>query len=104
MIIRGFHYSSKAWYAKANEQEGVVDSIMVGYYDTDGGTAGEFEIIWSRLAGKLVYIVKSYSDSLNALTGFSDVLATAKDGMTADEFVTHLKECHVEDLTEYKRG
>lgn len=43
--IRGYHRSSKAWYAKANYKDRV--SISFGMYHPDGGTSGEMQIEWN---------------------------------------------------------
>ena len=74
-MVRGFYWLSKAWYAKPiMENQGVYDELMIGYYapDGDGGTTGEFAIVWELLGGKPVPQLRIFDDAWRLLAEWPD--------------------------------
>lgn len=103
-IIRGFHHFNEAHYSK-NVQlyDGASDEIMVGLYDTDGGTTGEFAIIWVNVSGRELPQLQAFSDSWKALGEFKDLLTameTAEEYITPEKFCKLLVSLGVVDLTD----
>ena len=100
--VRGFIWSSKAWYSP-----GVVDGpeVTFGMYEPGQGTSGEMVMRWHNL-GSMVPRLEVFCDAWDALQQFQDVLVElAKhdaENITDEEFVTILKTCGVQDLTEYE--
>lgn len=103
--IRGFHHLSKAWYGSAAMVDGVVDEIVVGIYDKDGGTIGEFNIEWEEDCMVPKFVI--WTDALPALAEFSDFmkLMAAHNGafISAKKVCKILESCNIKDLTEVER-
>ena len=103
-IIRGFHHFNEAYYAKnVRLPEGVSDEIMVGLYDTDGGTTGEFAIRWVNVSGREVPQLQAFSDSWKALGEFKDLLTVMENiegYVTPEKFCKLLVSLGVVDLTD----
>jgi hypothetical protein len=73
--FRGFIQVSKAWYGTGIiEDDGLLDSITMGFYDAQGGTTGEFTIDWIKLSGEWTPELKVFEDAFDALYEFSDIL------------------------------
>lgn len=109
--VRGFSRLSKAWYGSTvSKVEGVdfVDTITIGMYDPEGGTSGEFQVRWGKLAGDIIPRLQCYDAGWSALLQFQDMLdwmaSVDDDNVTPDQFADKLRELGVEDLTKTKRG
>jgi len=105
-MIRGFFWTSKAWYAESALRD-TNTSITFGLYDPkDGGTSGEMSMVWVDLSDYgITPRLEAFSDSWKVLKSFGDVLfhlakIDGKD-ITEDEFVEILKSCGFRDLTPY---
>jgi hypothetical protein len=101
--IRGFCWSSRAWYA---ERVGIkLPEVNFGLYYRHDGTTGEMSIKWEELDGELVPCLCVFSDAWKALADFKDLLdelANVDNKNISDaEFVEILKKCGFEDLTSY---
>lgn len=102
-IIRGFHHFCEAVYAKTVPlRDGLTDEIMIGLYDTDGGTTGEFAICWLDVGGRSTPQLRAFADSWRALGEFKDLLTamqTAGTYITPERFCQLLKSLDITDLT-----
>lgn len=101
---RGFTQLSRAWYGPANlVNSKYVDKMNIGFYCEDGGTTGEFTIVWERLAGKIIPRLMAYDDGWNALFNFGDMLESMADidgeNVSPDEFCKLLVAIGIEDMT-----
>jgi hypothetical protein len=106
--VRGFVQTSKAWYAKTSlTSPNIAESIMIGFYSPEGGTSGEFEVVWERLCSKFTPRLKAFDDGWSALFGFGDLLEAMAgiDGqdVSPDEFVVILESLSIENMTETER-
>jgi hypothetical protein len=101
---RGFSWSNRAWYADANRLK--YGMVHFGIYHTEGGTSGEMTMEWDELCGKIVPQLKVYNDGWKSLSTFKDVideLGKVNNVAISDtQFVSILKACGFEDLTEYE--
>jgi hypothetical protein len=103
--VRSYIHTSAAWYGGANVlRDGVEDEVMIGMYDPDGGTTGEFAVRWYKLSGKLTPKLEAYDDAWSALLQFQDVLAMMAELDGEDpspaEFCRILEDAGVKDTTE----
>lgn len=103
---RAFHWSAKAWYAKANDS---YDEINFGMYDLKGGgTSGEMTMKWIDLGNRSVPQLQVFDDSWSALTLFNDVIVELgkrdSECISQEEFVEILKGCGFKDATAYTQG
>lgn len=84
------------------------DEIVLGFYHPEGGTTGEFQINWERLAGKLTPQLHAWNDSWSALVNFKDVLQKLAELDGTDPSVATvveiLKGCGVRDATSRTRS
>ena len=101
--IRGFHWSTKAWYGKT-----VFDrSISFGMYQPGDGTSGEMTMVWYDLGGKIVPKLECFDDGWNALSLFTDLIKKMgehdDENITEEQFVSILLECGFTDMTAYKQ-
>ena len=98
---KGFSRLSTAWYAKANPdaKPGFKDEILIGFYDEEGGTAGEFAIRWFPHGAKL----EAYDDSWKALWQFRDLIeelaALDSQDATPDEVEAALLKMGYKNMT-----
>lgn len=104
--VRGFHHFGAAWYGRSAMQYGEdLDRVMIGMYHREGGTSGEFSIVWTHLSSKTTPQLKSFDDSWAAPAAFSDVLAKLAEvnglDITPMQLCEILKECGLQDLTAY---
>ncbi len=99
---RGFHWSSRAWYADAVKES----KVIFGMFHKDGGTRNEMNMIWEELGGRIVPKLGVYDDAWSALSLFTDLIDCLAEvdsqNITEEQFVTILKNCGFEDLTEYE--
>lgn len=100
--VRGFHSLNRAWYAK---KDGLPE-VMIGLYDPDGGTSGEFAIRWKNLDNRLVPQLQVFDDAWDALTKFKDLLDKLAEidntNIQEMELCNLLEDLGIEDLTDYK--
>lgn len=102
-MIRGFHWSNKAWY------NNIVDGTEVNfgmYSPTDGGTSGEMSMKWILLNRQPTPKLQCFDDGWSALGLFTDLLRKMaehdSEDITDEKFVEILLECGFKDLTAYK--
>ena len=102
--MRGFHWLSKAYYAK-NINRDCHDEIMIGDYCEDGGTSGEFAIRWMSVANKITPRLEAFDDSWKVLNDYADILPHLAKLDSSDPspetVVGILKQCGFEDMTAY---
>jgi hypothetical protein len=105
---RQFTILSQGWYADSSirpaDRAKGVDEITLGFYCAEGGTSGEFRIVWRELEGCVEPQLQAWEDSWSALAQFPDVLAKLAelDGTnpTVEEVTSLLKSCGVQDRTQ----
>lgn len=103
--IRGYHRSSKAWYAKGNLNENV--HVNFGMYDEGGeGTSGAMMMEWICLSNALYARLECFEDSWSSLSLFTDLIQKMGEVDSAaiqeEQFCKMLDECGFKDLTAYK--
>lgn len=102
-FIRGYHRSSKAWYAKAIQKDNI--EVGFGMYHPDGGTSGEITMEWVELSGKLCARLKCFEDGWSALSSFTDLIQKMDEAdselIQEEDFCKMLDECGFKDLTQY---
>ena len=102
--IRGYHRSSKAWYAEALGKKRI--AVNFGMFHPEGGTSGEMSIEWVDLNGKQIPRLKCFEDAWSALALFTDLIQEMGkvDNMEIQEkeFCNMLDSCGFKDLTEYE--
>jgi hypothetical protein len=103
--IRGYHRSSKAWYAKSLKEN---IQVSFGMYGEDGeGTTGEMTMEWVPLNGKLCAQLQTFEDSWEVLSMFIDVIqkmGELNDQLpTEEQFCQLLDSCGFKDMTSYVR-
>jgi hypothetical protein len=101
--IRGYHRSSKAWYAKALNKGSI--EVEFGMFHPEGGTSGEMTMEWVGLNGGLCARLKSFEDSWSALSLFTDLIQKMgevdSEAIQEEDFCKMLDDCGFTDLTEY---
>ena len=101
---RGYHRSSKAWYAKTLKAE--IIEVSFGMYHLDGSTSGDMTMEWIELGGEQNARLKCFEDSWSALSLFDDLIqkmgSVDKMLIQEPEFCKMLDECGFKDLTKYK--
>lgn len=104
--IYGYHHLGEAEYKDAVKKHGYKynDDIMIGLYSPDGGTKGEFKIIWKDLGDKNVPMIRAYDDSWQVLAESQKLLkALAKTKEpTPEEVKDILNDLGYQNLT--KKG
>ena len=102
---RGFHWTSKAWYAEANR---FPKEITFGMYaaDDDGTTSGEMKMQWVELGKRLTPQLCVFDDAWSALATFSDLIQRMaevdSEDISEEQFVNMLLACGFKDLTKYQ--
>lgn len=101
--IRGFHWTSRAYYASSigDRQE-----ILFGMYDENGeGTSGEMAIRWVDVGAKVAPRLEVFDDAWSALFLFNDLLEAMSEvdgqNITQEDFVALLLDHGFIDLTAY---
>jgi len=102
---RKFTHLSESWYGKENlARSEKIDSVTMGFYCEDGGTSGEFTIVWIELGGRIVPQLRAFDDSWSALWGFRDVLEEMSnrddENITPKQLCEILIKCGVKDNTQ----
>lgn len=102
-MVRGFHWSNKAWY------HNVIDNpeVIFGMYDiNDGGTTGEMSVKWIWLNHNFTPKFECFDDGWSALSTFPDLIEKMgevdSEDITDEHFVKILIECGFKDLTKYE--
>lgn len=108
--IRGFYRSVKAYYAHFEEVDGEFKpiepvDIMIGMYHPDGGSSGEFSIVWDDALGPQL---RAWDDGWSALfRHFLDLLKEMEkldnEEPTEEEMANLLLSLGIHDLTKYSR-
>lgn len=106
--VRGFHIYNEAWYSRlaagAQMPREFPASIQIGMYHPEGGTSGEFQVIWMELAGKLTPQLRVFDDGWSALLRFGDLLGWMglhdSDDPSAEKMAAAMRELGIKDLTE----
>jgi hypothetical protein len=101
---RGFSQLSRAWYGPESlVNSEYVDKANIGFYSNEGGTTGEFSVVWEKLAGNITPKLIAYDDGWNALFKFGDMLEFMAeiDGqdVSPDDFCKRLAALGIEDMT-----
>lgn len=102
--IRGYHRTSKAWYAKAKERI----EVRFGMFAEEGGTSGDITMEWVDLGlmDGLTARLKCFEDGWSALALFTDLIQKMGEfdsqKIQEEEFVKMLDECGFKDMTAYK--
>lgn len=102
---RGFHHTGGAWYGSTVlPLDGAIDRITMGFYHPQGGTSGEFSVIWETLAGRATPKLVAYNDSFSALHHFADVLKKLSghdsENISPIDLCDLLTACGIEDMTQ----
>jgi len=105
---RAFHQSSRAWYTEHLPLDaGIFDEFMVGMYHPEGGSTGEFKIIFQNLGGDIVPRLCAYDDSWDALFNMGDLLESMADAddknISPEEFRKLLVLLGFKDITSTER-
>lgn len=102
--VRGYHRSSRAWYAKSLKDDTL--EVSFGMYHKNGGTSGDMSMKWKNLYGKLCAKLSAFEDSWSVLSLFKDVIDKLGevDGLliSEEDFVRILDECGFKDITIYE--
>ncbi len=101
---RGFHRTSKAFYAKGDGEPPV--KVYFGMYAHGRTTNGEMTMEWEQLNCFSVPRLKVYDDAWRTLATFTDLIQILGEhndkDITEEEFVAILLSCGFEDLTPYE--
>lgn len=96
---KGFFRATNAWY---NRQLDKIE-IQIGMYHPEGGTTGEFAVVWDKLGNELVPLLRAYDDSWEVLHLFSDIIAKMAEvdskNISEEEFAQMLIDLGYKDLT-----
>ena len=108
-MVRGFTVLSQASYgAVCLKHFGYVDEITVGYYcaDGDGGTTGEFCIVWVKL-DEIVPQLKVFDDAWRLLAAWPDFVALLAElndrNITPVDLAVRLQQIGFIDMTQRTR-
>ena len=105
-FIKGFFQHSRAFYAKtltSIQHKDTVDMINIGFFDPQGGAAGEFSVRWLRVGDKITPHLEAFDDSWRALANMPELIQfmAEVDGLdiTPHFFREHLLTLGFTDLT-----
>ncbi|MFR1537516.1 MAG: hypothetical protein ACLSUP_02615 [Blautia massiliensis (ex Durand et al. 2017)] len=100
---KAFSIPHEAWYGDISVKPfSKYPYIMIGFYYGDGGTEGEFQIVWEDIGIKL----KAYDDSWEALSKMPELLHLMseidrnQEKPSIREFSDRLKKLGYKDITE----
>ena len=103
-LIRGYHRSSKAWYADSVRKENT--EVTFGMYEENAGTIGEMTMEWIELGGRQCARLKAFEDSWAVLASFADLIQRMaevdSEEIQEPDFCKMLDECGFKDLTAYE--
>lgn len=103
---RQYSQLSRAWYStpESLKERGITERFMIGFYSTEGGTSGEFQVRWEMLGNKLTPKLCAYDDSWSALYHFNDLqeeMSKVDDqDITSQRFRAILDGLGIEDITQ----
>lgn len=105
---RGFVQVSRAWYGPANLKDNAIkDIVTIGFYYPDGGTSGEFEVVWRRVGKKTIPRLVASDGSWNALYHCRDLLKVMAEldgkNISPGDLSNFLVLLGFEDMTPEKR-
>lgn len=69
-----FYATHLAWYGTDDVLDECYAEVMVGFFNDEGGTAGEFGFRWQMLGGKPACRLEAFSDSWNALSRMPELM------------------------------
>ncbi len=99
-----FYCSNLAYYAKSIGRDEVVET-MVGLFDADGGTHGEFAIRWANIGDNTVPQLQAYDDSWAALSEMPELIKVLAENdnknLSQGEINSLLLSLGYEDTTSY---
>lgn len=112
-MTREYRHLSKTWYGEASlnamKDEKIEDQILIGMYDEDGGTDGEFAISWIDFHNDRVPSprIEIFDDAWKvAFHMFGDVLMELakydRGNIPPEKVCGILKSCGIVDATEYE--
>jgi hypothetical protein len=103
--IRGFSQLSKAYYASTFIRGRTIDEITIGMYSEEGGSSGEFSVVWEVLDGEIVPRLNVWNDSWSALAMFEDLTdwmaSIDSERISPDDFCDKLRSLKIVDRTLY---
>jgi len=103
-MFKGFYWLSKSWYRETTlAGTDLIDEIMIGIYDGQGGSNGEFAIRWqkSRYFKNKAIKIEIFNDAWHLLREFKylfQALSELKEP-EPNEIVELLKRLGFKDLT-----
>jgi hypothetical protein len=101
---RGYHWTSRAWYADACRRPDITDEVTFGLYCTDGGTTGEMTMKWVDLGPYAAAQLCVFNDAWKVLASMTDLigaLGRLGEHVTAEQFCAVLRNLGFKDLTAY---
>ena len=105
--VKGFHWTSKTWYALLFSDDRVVDEIMIGFYfPGEGGTTGEFAIRWRTIGESAHARLEVFDDGWSALRAMPELVLMLSQihGTPTPEFIqAELIRIGFVDMTNYER-
>ena len=98
---KGFYITSESWWHSEFEDD-IIENIMIGDYPEDGGTNGEFNVVfYSYINGPHLQIFSDAFHVANQLADFQEFLFDPKnEKISRDDFIDGLKKMCYIDLTE----
>jgi hypothetical protein len=105
MMVKGFIHAAESWHAKTTLPYGrVVDDVMIGLYDTNGGCEYEFKIAWERLCNSNTPKIEVYGEAWQGMMinhkDLLEFLHMSDNSLTPDQLIEFLKAKDYVDLTE----
>ncbi|MFK5948104.1 MAG: hypothetical protein QM500_04970 [Methylococcales bacterium] len=101
---RGFFQLSKAWNGFPQiDKNKLHEELLIGLYDSEGNTTGQFKVRWTLLEGKVFPKFSAWNDGWKALSHFQDMLSSMEDikykYCTPEEFCKMLISHGIKDMT-----
>ena len=90
--FKGFYQLSKL--RKSGTRDDASDEIIIGFYHPEGGTSGEFSVVWTKVGGKYAPLLRVYDDAWHALSSMPELIVAMADSsdknITPDAFAKML--------------
>lgn len=89
---KGFTQTTRASYYREDAgllEKDVVEHFNIGFYYDEGGTTGEFGVVFERVGGEVVPRLLAYADGWHALLCMPELLALL--GRTARQYPSQRK-------------
>lgn len=101
---RQFVQVSKAWYSVTSLGYKDEDIITIGIHHHDGGTSGEFQVVWRKIGfNESTPQLQVFDDGWSALSHFSDLLEKMaeidSEDIRPDKFCELLESLGIENVT-----